>query len=196
VTGRCPSVGVAGGMAALRRAQATPWVSPSEGTSTPSITGRVGTSRVWAGDIQQGHGLSLLMSRGPSRGLHPRAPLTLLYPNLCRMSSPSNRRAAAPAVLRAGRDPEPSVAIMDSQCVKTREESDLIQGYDGGKQVKGRKRHLLVDTLGLLLASYVTPANTSDQEGARRLLAAVKPLVPRLELIWADSAYRAEALAT
>jgi putative transposase len=54
----------------------------------------------------------------------------------------------------------------------------------------------LVDTLGLLLSSYVTPANTADQEGARRLLAELKPLVLRLELIWADSAYRGEALAT
>ena len=50
--------------------------------------------------------------------------------------------------------------------MKTTEESGRIKGYDGGKQVKGRKRHLLVDTLGLLLSVYVTPANTSDQEGA------------------------------
>ena len=63
-------------------------------------------------------------------------------------------------------------------------------------QVKGRKRHLLVDTLGLLLAISVTPAHTSDREGARRLLMGLKPLVPRLELIWADSGCRGEALAT
>ena len=50
--------------------------------------------------------------------------------------------------------------------------------------------------LGLLLATYVTPAKTSDSAGARRLLAGLKPLMPRLELIWADSAYRGEALAT
>jgi putative transposase len=65
-----------------------------------------------------------------------------------------------------------------------------------GVNVKGRKRHLLVDTLGLLLSVDVTPANTSDQEGARRLLIGLKPLQPRLELIWADGAYGGEPLAT
>src|SRR5262245_24682242 len=85
---------------------------------------------------------------------------------------------------------------MDSQSVKTTEESGRIKGYDGGKQVKGRKRHLLVDTLVLLLSVSVTPANTSDQEGARRLLIGLKPLQPRLELIWADGAYRGRPLAT
>jgi putative transposase len=75
-------------------------------------------------------------------------------------------------------------------------ESGCIKGYDGGKQIKGRKRHLLVDTLGLLLSVYVTPANTSDQEGARRLLVGLKPLQPRLELIWADSAYGGTPLVT
>jgi putative transposase len=98
--------------------------------------------------------------------------------------------------VRAGRDPEPSAALMASQRVTTTEESGLIQGDDGGKQVKGRKRHVVVDRLGLLLAVSVTPANTADQEGARRMLAGLKPLQRRLELIWADSAYRGDALAT
>ena len=65
---------------------------------------------------------------------------------------------------------------MDSQSVKTTEASGVLKGYDGGKQVQGRKRHLLVDTLGLLLSVEIPPANTSDQEGARRLLVGLKPL--------------------
>ena len=85
---------------------------------------------------------------------------------------------------------------MDSQSVKTTEESGGIKGYDGGKQVKGRKRHVLVETLGLLLSVEVTPAHISDQAGARRLLIGRKPLQPRLELIWADGSYRGEPLAT
>jgi putative transposase len=96
---------------------------------------------------------------------------------------------------RAGRDPAPSAAIMDSQRVTTTEESGLIQGDDGGTQVKGRKRPILVDTLGLRLSVDVTPAHTSDQEGARRLLTGLKPLQPRLERIWADGASGGPALA-
>jgi putative transposase len=96
---------------------------------------------------------------------------------------------------QAARHPEPSAAIMESQSIKTTEESGVIKGDDGGKQVKGRKRHVLVDTLGLLLSVSVTPAHTSDQEGARRLLAGLTPLPPRLELIWADGAYSGDVLA-
>ena len=85
---------------------------------------------------------------------------------------------------------------MESQRGQTTEESGGVKGYDGGKQVKGRKRHILLDTLGLLLSVEVTPAHTSDQAGARRLLIGLKPLPPRLELIWADGSYRGAPLAT
>jgi transposase len=98
--------------------------------------------------------------------------------------------------LRAGRHAAPSAAIMDSQRVQTTEESGRIKGDDGGQQVKGRKRHLLVDTRGLLLSVYVPPAHTSDQEGARRVLIGLHPLHPRLERIWADGACSGEPLAT
>jgi putative transposase len=96
---------------------------------------------------------------------------------------------------RVGRDPHPSAAIMDAQSVKTVEESGRIRGYDAHKCVKGRKRHLLVDTLGLPLSFYVTPANMHDMFGARCLLAGLKYFVPRLTKIWADRAYQGRELA-
>jgi len=84
---------------------------------------------------------------------------------------------------------------MDAQSVKTVEESAGISGYDAHKCVKGRKRHLLVDTLGLPISFYVTPADMHDTQGARRLLVARKYLLPRLKKIWADAAYRGQELA-
>jgi len=96
---------------------------------------------------------------------------------------------------RVGHHPDLSAAIMDSQSVKTVEESAGICGYDAHKHVKGRKRHLLVDTLGLPISMYVTPADLHDTHGARRLLAGLKFFVPGLKKIWADAAYRGQDLA-
>ncbi len=97
--------------------------------------------------------------------------------------------------LRVGRDSQPSAAIIDAQSVTTVEESALISGYDGHKRVKGRKRHLLVDTLGLPLSISVTSVGVHNKVGAWRLLAGLKPLVPRLAKIWADGAYTSGKLA-
>jgi putative transposase len=96
---------------------------------------------------------------------------------------------------RVGRNPDPSAAIMDSQSVKTVEESAHIRGYDAHKCAKGRKRHLLVDTLGLPTSIYVATADLHDTQGARRLLAGLKYFIPRLKKIWADAAYRGQELA-
>ena len=95
---------------------------------------------------------------------------------------------------RAGKDPNPSAAIVDSQSVKTTEECGGSKGYDAHKNVKGRKRHLLVDTLGLPISVHVTPADVQDRVGARLLLAGLKPLAPRLKKILADGAYGGEPL--
>ncbi|HEX4202674.1 MAG TPA: IS5 family transposase [Ktedonobacteraceae bacterium] len=96
---------------------------------------------------------------------------------------------------RQGRNPHPSAAIMDAQSVKTVEESASISGFDAHKHVRGRKRHLLVDTLGIPLSIYVTEADVHDTRGARFLLAGLKYFVPRLTKIWADAAYRGQELA-
>jgi putative transposase len=96
---------------------------------------------------------------------------------------------------RVGRDPNPTAGILDSQSVKTVEESAQIRGYDAHKCVKRRKRHLLVDTLGLPIACYVTPADVHNTVGARQLLGGLASLTPRLKKIWADAAYRGKDLA-
>src|SRR5829696_786363 len=96
---------------------------------------------------------------------------------------------------RVGKDPQPTAAIIGSQSVKTVGESAHPSGYDAHKNVKGRKRHLLVDTLGLPLSIHVTPADVQDRVGAHLLLAGLGPLVPRLKKIWADGAYSGKELA-
>src|ERR687893_2688198 len=82
-----------------------------------------------------------------------------------------------------------------SQSMKTTEEGAGSNGYDAHKNVKGRKRHLLVDTLGLPFSIYFPPAAVQDRVGARLLLAGLRPLVPRLKKIWADGAYSGKELA-
>jgi transposase len=89
---------------------------------------------------------------------------------------------------RDGRDPQPSAAVLDSQSVKSSEGGEEI-GYDAGKRVRGRKRHLLVDTLGLLLVGIVHSASVQDRAGARRVLTGVGRRFPLLGLVWVDGGY-------
>ncbi|MFG2042098.1 IS5 family transposase, partial [Dactylosporangium sp. NPDC048998] len=94
-----------------------------------------------------------------------------------------------------GRDPRPTAAIIDSQSVRG---ADTVprasRGYDAGKRVNGRKRHLAVDTGGLLLAVIVTMAGLQDRDAGHRLLARLRERCTTIALVWADAGYAGRML--
>ncbi len=123
------------------------------------------------------------------------ATLLLLFHDLAQSRSLAKDTRATP---RCGSAQErkkkaPTAAILDSQSVKVANHGG-VRGYDAGKKVMGRKRHLLVDTMGLILAVVVHPANVQDRDGARLVLGTLTKRFGWVRLIWVDGGYAGEAL--
>ena len=106
-----------------------------------------------------------------------------------------NDRLRVKVRVAEGRKPSPTAAILDSQSVKAAEQGGDAIGYDAGKKIGGRKRHLLVDTLGMILGVCVTSASVQDRDGAVPLLSSLYLLFGRLQIIWADSGYAGALVA-
>ena len=90
--------------------------------------------------------------------------------------------------IAAGRNPDPSAAVLDAQSVKSSEGGEA-RGFDAGKKTTGRKRHLVVDALGLVLVATVTAASVQDRPGGRVVLARLASRFPSVALVWADGGY-------
>jgi len=106
-----------------------------------------------------------------------------------------NRKLVEAARLAEGRNAKPTAGMIDSQCVKTTE-SGGVRGHDAGKRIKGRKRHIVTDTFGLLVGLDVHSAGLQDRDGAPDVLAAAAERYPMRRHIFADGGYAGPKLRT
>jgi transposase len=98
--------------------------------------------------------------------------------------------------IAAGRKPQPTAAVIDSQPVKAAEEvARASRGYDAGKKINGRKRHIAAGTIGLLLTVLITAASIQDRDAAKPLLRNLKKAFPAIKLAWADGIYAGKLVA-
>jgi len=105
-----------------------------------------------------------------------------------------NARLRAQVREQEGKRCRPTAAILDSQSVKSDPHGGAV-GYDAAKRIKGRKRHILVDTLGLMLGIVVSPADTTERDGAQALLQRALTVFTWLRLLWVDAGYAGPAFA-
>ena len=131
----------------------------------------------------------------PSEGLPPWQSVFTTFNKWRRQGVVKAAHDALRAQLRVaeGRTPTPTLGIVDSQSVKTTELAD-DRGFDAGKKVKGRKRHVVVDVLGLVIAVVVTVASVQDRDGAVPVVTQATADCPTIEKVLGDSAYKGDVI--
>src|ERR1700674_2705151 len=163
----------------------------AEGRRSPGVPGAAGDCQ--CNPLRVAHGVRLAVAPARSSPVADRLPLlSPLADDRHLGAGPHHLTRTASANKRSSSEP---LRRHHRQSIGEDDGKRGAHGYDGGKKVNGRKRHLLVDTSGLVLRAVVHPANISDRDGARLVLADLRQDFPRLGHLWLDSAYQGALLA-